>query len=242
MGSEIKLRHYFLQYILESQVGVWFDEGWISKSQENFKVSWPGYVLVMGRVPENPTRGFFTNPNPKKNLQTRPDPNPKNCKPDPKTRKNSRSFISSKIRVKLSIFWWELGFFRKKISTTQDLFYSVYFFWLFFGNNNFFWWSQGLQKFFWNFYNENGIFRPQNPTRNPTRTRCLLPEPDPNPKEKSKTRPDPNPKEKSKTRTRPEPDFWQPDTSLITLLLLRLCSGYCQNLTAFRSFIYLYYT
>ena len=49
-------------------------------------------------------------------------------------------------------------------------------------------------------------------TRNPTRTRHVKPEPDPNPKKYFKTRPEPE--KNFITRTRPEPDIWQPDPSL----------------------------
>ena len=60
------------------------------------------------RKPENPTRGFFTNPNPTRTRKKydKPDPNPKNCKPDPKTRKNldmQKICIFIKIYIKFSL-------------------------------------------------------------------------------------------------------------------------------------------
>ena len=152
----------------------------------------------MCRVPENPKtrpepRLFYwpePDPNPKKKSKTRPEPTRKNCKPA----RNPTGFISSKVRAKLPIFWWEFGFFQKNLPPYQFyIFYSAHIFLLFFINQN----------FFCNFYPKNSIFRPQNQTRNLPETRHSLPEPDPNPKEKIKTRLDPNPKKISK----PEPDL-----------------------------------
>ena len=71
------------------------------------------------------------------------------------------------------------------------------------------------------FYPKNGIFRPQNQTRNPPETRHLIPEPE----KKIKTRPDPNPKKISK----PEPDIWQPDPSLTGTYILVMAQN-IQNL------------
>ena len=141
----------------------------------------------MCRVPENPKtrpepRLFYwpePDPNPKKKSKTRPEPTRKNCKPA----RNPTGFISSKVRAKLPIFWWEFGFFQKNLPTYQFyIFYSAHIFLLFFINKIF----SNNQNFFCNFYPKNSIFRPQNQTRNPPETRHLLPKPDPKPKKKSK--------------------------------------------------------
>ena len=85
----------------------------------------------MGWVPENLTRGFFSNPNTtltrKKNYK--PDPNLKNCKPDPKTQKNpnmEKMCIFNKIYIKFSLKKSDQNFFSKNFYFSH-LFFRKFF-------------------------------------------------------------------------------------------------------------------
>ena len=166
------------------------------KNKHKIRIDLSAVQLVMCRVPENPKtrpepRLFYwpePDPNPKKKSKTRPEPTRKNCKPA----RNPMGFISSKVRAKLPIFWWEFRFFQKNLPPYQFyIFYSAHIFLLIFINKFF----SNNQNFFCNFQTPKSNPKPDIHYPNPTRTRKKKSKPDSNRTRKKFQNPNP-------TRTR----------------------------------------